>query len=1577
MATENELRDYLKRATVELTEAKRRISELQDAAQEPLAITGMACRYPGGGDTVEGFWDLLHDGRTGVVELPPARLDMERLQESGGTDAASVYTRHGSFLDDVAGWDAGFFGASPQEALRMDPTQRLLMELVHESFENAGIAPSALAGTRAAVMVGFMDTVQYGRLESAYYGPGIAADPYFGQGVSASVLAGRLAYQYDLRGPAVTLDTACSSSLVGVHLAAQSLRRGECDLAVAGGAFLILHPDVYVQGCATSMLAPDGRCKTFDSTADGYVMGEGAGLIVLERLSSALQSGRRIHAVLRGSAVNQDGRSNGLTAPSRGAQVAVIRAALTAARLRPDDVDFVEAHGSGTHLGDAIELSALHDVFGARPADRPLYVGAVKTQLGHTQSAAGVAGLIKAVLVLEHGELPANLHLTEPAAAIPPDGTVRPIAAAQVIATDGRRAVAGVSSFGWSGTNAHLVLQAAPAVAPGPEPDPTVTRLLPVSAATGVALREQLEQLTTWIADRPTLSGADVAHTLAVGRSVHDYRVAVPIGGDGADSVTVLTAAAGRAEAVRAARSQPRVAFLLDGTGDQYDGAASALYAAEPAFAAAVDRCLEILSGRCDVDLRDRFQAASAPAGDLFAGRDTAADAEEQAETAHPYQFVLEYALAALLGHWGVRPDVLIGYSLGEYVAACLAGVFTLEDVLPLVVERARLIASTTPGAMVAVAADEPVVRAALAAAEVPDVDRIDVAAFNGPAMTVLSGTTRAVQAVSRALLAEGIACRPMRTAHAFHSSLLDPVRDKLAALVSAVPRQAPVLTIVSNKTGAVLDAEQATDPEYWAEHLISPVRFADGIAQCLAESVDVFIELGCGQTLAGLARQNLPSRADVEIVGTLPARWNAAAVPDLRGALLTACGRVWEAGVDVDWAATNPATARIVTLPTYPFQRTPYWPEPTADAVPARGSAPSGPRDLVYTTTWRRDTDRDFGRTDLGLPGPLVVFSDEHGIGTALAERAARSGVAVLEVRPGTELGHDGRRWTVVPSEPGHYRALFDALPPEGPVTCVTLWSLATTGLAPGADETLAAAISDGFDSLLLALQAFGEAAPGRDLRLLTVSRGGVEVLGGEATAPQQVIGHGLGRSARHEYPGLTWSGTDLDPEPSGPDPDPAPAADQLGRELMAGPVGPPSVSAWRRGRRWVQEYTELDVGPVTGPAWRPDGTYLITGGTRGLGLALARHLVGLGVRRLVLVSRSGRPEGDDERSVRTRADLDGLTASGAEVLVLAADAGDPDRLRQALRRGREHFGTLTGVVHAAGLPAGGMVARREVTDAGRVLAPKVRALGPLAELVGPGTPAAQRPELVVLYSSAVTAYGGIGESDYCAANTVLDAYAAALAAQAGDTRVLSVAWGPWQHDDWQRGADGVGTELAERARAYRATYGFTDEGGCALLDVALGAAEGPVLAVRQPLADILREWSSTLDLESLLAAHSGPARERFPRPVLRVDFVAPRTELETLVAETWGSFLGIEQVGVHDPFFDLGGNSLVGLAMVHAVEHSLGRTVAPALLYAHPTVAEFAAALNPDTATDDGAHLEPSSARGHRRRQTRGTRR
>ncbi|TKK89200.1 SDR family NAD(P)-dependent oxidoreductase, partial [Herbidospora galbida] len=1075
--------------------------------------------------------------------------------------------------------------------------------------------------------------------------------------------------------------------------------------------------------------------------------------------------------------------------------------------------------------------------------------------------------------------------------------------------------------------------------------------------------------LASWLEDHPAADLADVAHTLRVGRAEHDHR-RVLVCDDVAGAVRGLRAAASSGPAARV-KGRPRVAFLLPGVGDQYAGLGRELYQSEPVYAEAVDRCIELVG---DVDLRPLFhERPAADPGDLAVllgrapqGPSEADDRLAHAEVAHPFLFTVEYALAQLLAHRGVRPDALLGYSLGEYVAATLAGVFTLEDALRVVTERARLISAIPAGKMVAVAAGGDQIRAHGAG--------IGIAALNGPSMTVLSGPVDEIDAVTHRLLAAGVACRPLRSAHAFHSSLLEPAREKLAALIESVPRQAPSTTILCNLTGRPMTPEQATSSAYWADQLVSTVRFADAVRHCVEQDIDVFVELGAGQTLGGLVRQNLAGGSGAAVLGTLPASWTGGEPRDARVELLETCARLWELGAGVTWERVQPGPGRVVSLPAYPFQRTRYWPEIVeGSSSPVPSARPAEPADLCFAPAWQRDPARPSVPADLRLDGSLIVFADSGGVGAALADRAAAAGTRVLEVVAGTELRREGRRLVIDPRDPAHYAEVFAAAGDgDGPVRVAHLWSLL-------ADDPRAA-VGYGFDSLLLAVQAFGD----RAVRLLTVTRGATEILGADATAPYRAVTHGLGRAIRHEYAGLDWTGVDLDPGATDVDAE----AGQIGCELLLdvarddAEAGSDRVSGWRRDRRWLRGWGEVPAVPDPPSPWREDGVYLITGGTRGLGMALARHLVRAGVRRLALVGRTAlsRDGAEDPggKTGRTLRDVAELEAGGAEVLLLSADVGVPAELRAALERCRDHFGTLTGVVHAAGLPAGGMARRRSLADAGAVLAPKILAMGPLAELVGPETPADRRPELLVLYSSAVTAFGGIGESDYCAANTVLDAYGEALAASAPSTRVVSIAWGPWQHDDWQAESLKSATGLAERVRAYRERYGFADEAGCALLDRIVAGGHGSVLAVRQPLREVLRDWSAMVDIDALVGATTAVSlSERFPRPELRTDYAAPRTEPEIAIAEVWGAYLGIDRVGVHDPFFDLGGNSLVGMAMVLAIEKELGVPIAPAVLFEHPTVAEFAAAVAGDAAEGARQALDTSSARGSRRRRARsGTR-
>ncbi|MFD7660668.1 type I polyketide synthase, partial [Actinosynnema sp. NPDC059797] len=900
----------------------------------------------------------------------------------------------GGFLTDLAGFDAAFFGLSPNEALRMDPRQRLALEVAWAALEHAGLAADGLRGGRTGVFLGMMSDGQYAATQTEA-DPGSPDDPHFGTGIAPSVLAGRLSYLLDLRGPSLTVDTACSSSLVAVHLAAESLRRGECDVAVAGGVSAVVHPTAVRQALRMNMLAADGRCKAFDADADGFLIGEGCGVVVLQRLGDARRRRGRVLAVLRGSAVNQDGRSNGLTAPNGTAQVAVIRAALDRAGVEPARVGYVEAHGSGTRLGDSIEMDGLQEVFGPGRA-APLVVGAVKTNVGHLLGAAGVAGLIKAVLALDRGVVPANLHHVRPNPAIgwgrcpvllPTGPTPWPAGA--------EPRVAGVSSFGWSGTNAHVVLEQAPPERPtAPRPGP---RLLTVSGRDADGLAETARRLSAEVAaGRADL--ADLAFTTQVGRAALEHRAALLVH-DRDEAATALTALADAPPDHHVPPGHhPATALLLPGQGDHHAGMGRGLHATRPAFRAALDECVRLCRELRDLDPAPLLFAERGH-HDLFA-RDAAGDTTP-VDVVHAAVFAVDYACARLWDELGVRADALLGYSLGEYVAACLSGVFTLPDALALVVDRARLVATAPPGAMLAVALPEDQVADRLTA-------ELSVAAVDGPGLTVVAGPEHAVAAVASRLAAERVAHRRVAASRAMHSASLAPLRSRLADLVAAVPRGEPTVPFLSNATGTWITADQARDPAYWADHLCLPVRFGPAVELLAAEGFGVLLEAGPGRGLSSLATQVLfaAGRTGVVAAPTLPAAGEDR--PDAE-VLLDTAGGLWSRGVPVDRSRLDPdPTRRTTSLPTYPFRHTAFWPEPVAPgAAPTSGARPvpgvragkaPDPADWCHVPTWRQVPVRA-GRVG---DGPWLVFADPLGVAATVAERLRAEGAEVFTAHPG-----------------------------------------------------------------------------------------------------------------------------------------------------------------------------------------------------------------------------------------------------------------------------------------------------------------------------------------------------------------------------------------------------------------------------------------------------------------------------------------------------------------------------------------------------------------------------------------------
>ena len=891
--------DYLKRLTADLRRTRRRVAELEGKLSEPVAVVGMACRYPGGVDSPEALWQMVVEGRDAVSDFPADRgWDVAGLFDPDPDAPGKMYVRQGSFLADAGDFDAGFFGVGPSEALAMDPQQRLMLELSWEALERTGIDPLGLRGSATGVFAGVIHAGYGGQVEGELEGYGLT-------GSTLSVASGRVSYVLGLEGPAVSVDTACSSSLVALHLAAQSLRSGECELALVGGVTVMATPAAFVEFSRQRALAPDGRCKVYAGAADGTAWSEGAGVLVVERLADARRAGHPVLALVRGTAVNQDGASNGLTAPNGPSQQRVIRTALASAGLTAADVDVVEGHGTGTVLGDPIEAQALLATYGQdRPADRPLWLGSIKSNIGHTSAAAGVAGVIKMIEAIQHEVLPQTLHVDVPSPHVDwSAGAVSLLTESRAWPSgDGPRR-AGVSSFGISGTNAHVIIEEPPvpeAESVGVQPEARETAWV-LSARSEQALANQAKRLLAHVSGNAELSPVDVASSLVTTRAVFDHR-AVVVGADRDRLVAgLLELAAGEPGAGVTAgrvRSAGKTVFVFPGQGSQWLGMGEQLYGRFPEFAQAFDEAVAALDPHLRLPLRQ-----------VMWGSD--AELLQSTEFAQSALFAVEVALAALLGHWGVLPDVVTGHSVGEITAAYVAGVLSLSDAAKVVAGRGRLMAALpSGGAMVAVATSEAEVAPLLTA-------EVNLAAVNAPNAVVISGADAAVSAVADELAQRGRRVHRLAVSHAFHSALMEQMLEEFAQLMAGVSASPPRIGLVSNLTGQLAGPGYGS-PQYWVDHVRQPVRFADGVRAAEALGARAFVEVGPGRGLTAAVEQSLTSEQATSVVMLAKDR------PEAESAL-GALGHLFTIGVGVDWPAAI-GDGHRVDLPTYGFVRQRFW---------------------------------------------------------------------------------------------------------------------------------------------------------------------------------------------------------------------------------------------------------------------------------------------------------------------------------------------------------------------------------------------------------------------------------------------------------------------------------------------------------------------------------------------------------------------------------------------------------------------------------------------------------------------------
>ncbi len=1502
----------------------------------PIAVIGVGCRLPGGVAGTEDFWRMLRDGIDAITEVPAERWDNARLYDPEPDAKGCISTPYGGFVAGVDQFDAAFFGISPREAERMDPQQRLLLEVAVEALEDGGQSLSRLAASDTGVFVGAHSHAS-DYLWLQYKDPE-AIDAFTATGTAHNLFAGRLSYLLDLRGPAMVVDTACSSSLTAVHLAVQSLRASESALAIVGGVNLILEPNFSIAASRMHMLAADGRCKTFDQRADGFVRSEGCGVVVLKRLAHAIADGDPIRAVIRGSAINQDGNTNGITAPNGLAQRAVIQRALRDGGVDGADIGYVEAHGTGTALGDPIEVEALAATLGKGSA--PCFLGSVKTNIGHLEGAAGIAGLIKAVLVLQHGEIPANLHFSSLNPHISLAGT-RLAVATELTQWDpnDKARLAGVSSFGWSGTNVHLVLEEAPvratvagATAPASDDEAASTTsakcfVLPVSARSRGALVTMVDRYREMLGQAGSEQLGAVCATAALRRTSHGHRVAV-VGRDAATLVSGLAEAAARAPS-RPRLEPPRVVFVFPGQGSQWAGMGRSLMAAEPEFRAAIARCDAAIRTEAGWSLIDVL-SGKAPMDDIA--------------TLQPTLFSMQIAIASLWRSWGFMPEAVVGHSMGEVAAAHIAGALSLDDAVRVMCRRSGLLRRIAGrGAMALVELSLQEARQACAG----EASRVAVAASNGPRASVLSGDVEALDRIITTLSARGVYCRPVKVDVASHSPQVDVLRDDLLAQLAVIRPVEAQVPFYSTVDAQQLDGS-SLDPIYWMRNLREPVRMHDATAQLIANGFDAFIEIS-PHPIVLPSIDDAIEEAGADAVTVASTRRDG----DEHRDMLEGLARLFERGATPDWRALWPVPPMPVSLPAYPWQRERFWIDEALHRRPIQLDT-AGPasredaRRLLYSPRWIAAPCEKPAQA--GKRGTWVLFADQKGMAAALAAHLEKAGYIAWLVQPADAWSLYAPRSVGVRSgEVADIERLFaeverEAVPLDG---VVHLWSLD----APAGLDDLA--VQEEFQvNSCASVAGLVQVLAGREgqrLPRLALVTAGAQSPNGRSTASVQAPLWGFGRVIAEEHPEC-WGGLiDIDPAE-----EPASSAARIAAEIVAAEPED-GVAFVDRGARYVLRLQRIASGGSAAPfACRADASYLVTGGLGGVGLEIARWLAERGARHLLLAGRRGLPPREswaqqtDEGTRRSVDIVQSIEALGASVHPLALDVTDEAAVRQVLQGGAASLSSdvqwpaVRGIVHAAAVADDCLIDRLTPRSLRNVLRPKATGAAVLARAID-----GHAIDFLVLCSSLGSLLGQPGQASYAAANAYLDALAVDVR-QRG-VPALAVNWGAWAKLGLAQSPGGRRTveELDRRGiREFAATTGTAALG----LLLEAGIANAAVFPA---------DWSRFgmtargVRLPSLVQELASPevraVKSLQPAARAALDAAEPDQRVPMVIEHLQGLLarvlrLSPEKVDVDAPMGTLGLESLTALEFRRYIEASIGMRVSAMVLWSHSTVTALA---------------------------------
>jgi acyl transferase domain-containing protein/acyl carrier protein len=1515
-----------------------------------IAIVGMAGRFPGAKNTNE-FWRNLRDGVESITFMTDEQLAASGVKSKVFRD--NNYVKAAGLIEDFDCFDAVLFGTSAREAELMDPQHRILLEVAWEALENAGYDPDEYQGA-----IG----VYAGATINTYFPLNILSNPDILNSLEdvqinlsngVDFLTTRISYKLNLRGPSHVVQSACSSSLVAIHTACQSLLNDECDMALAGGVSANLkfrHGYRYVEG---GMASPDGHCRAFDVDARGTVFSSGAGLVVLKPLSAALASRDYIHAIIKGSAVNNDGSLKvGYTAPSIEGQANVIVEALASAGVTPDTITYVEAHGTGTPMGDPIEIRALTKAFSTR-TDKvgQCALGSVKTNIGHLDAAAGVAGLIKTVLSMEHGILPPSLHFRTPNPDTELDRTPFFVNTElrQWKANGPRRA--GVSAFGVGGTNAHVILEEAPPrvkAEPGRE-----WHLLTLSGATERALEQARLRLIEYFRDNKSENIADIAYTLHVGRKPLNHRLVVTTNQttQGAVQDLDLKPPDKTLEAVHQG-SEKKVVFLFPGQGAQYVNMGFGLYHSEPVFRDEVDRCSDLLNSLIGIDLRTV----------LYPKQNVKAAAARLNETrlTQPALFVIEYALARLWISAGVVPWAMIGHSVGEYAAACLAEVFSLETGLDLISERARLMSNLPEGEMVAVPVSEADIGPFLA-------DGLSVATVNAPSQCVISGASHLMRDFKNHLDQAKIPCRPLKTSHAFHSQMMEPILEPFVSHLGRLKLRPPKIPYISNVTGTWITGEEATSPRYWASQLREPVRFGDGLSELFKATPDLaLLEVGPGHSLAKLA-----SRQSAKPPGLVRAASLSASDREQNDELsfIRAVGTLWSSGACVDWKAYHcREKRRRVPLPTYPFERRRYWIEPkkgAQDYNAVRSPTEKNPSvsEWFYIPSWKR-TLTTSGHNYRGLAGlerPCLLFTNRSELELALAEQLKQSGRRVVEVFSRDNLEGVRGGYFIDLEQRESYRVLLEELG-ELPEHVVHTWSLTGCEGASLLPESLHHTLALGFYSLLYLAQAIAESGNPGSVRISVISDLVCAIVEDEGVAADKSTILAPCKVIPQEYANISCKLIDV---ARGQGQTYDNLASLLVAELEA--ESRDALVAYRGRQRWTQTFERVQPTTRSSTELLPEkGAYLITGGLDGIGFLAARHLLAESRSRLLFLEREGFPASEDwDRCIENHARDDELCrkilrareiqAVGAEVVVAAADIAEIQGLESA-RSALDRLGGLNGVIYA---PSEGnrsdFKAINEIDSSGTTSDRWIEELAGLEKLLS-----GRDFDFCVLISSLSSILGGLGSVRHASHYAYMDAFAR------NHNRGSQT---PWMSVNWDARKPHTGVESVAGISVGLGRLAMTAEEGAEAFRLALTMfPQDQLIVSTAELSTRVSRWLTSGPSDGGAGSNNlKPSIQFHPKPKLESQYASPTLEVERLIADIWQRTLGVERIGVDDNFFDLGGDSLTAIQVASRLRQELEVSVPVVSVYEGLTIRSMVKLLG----------LDGSEGRSTGDVQTNGTRR